>query len=82
MKRELEAEMTVNEGGKTLRITVFQALVKTLKHRALQGDPTMMRMLLRLADGIKPDDPVFETLPEDETVLKDLLDQMEPKSHE
>jgi len=77
LKCELEEEIPVTEHGKIRRITRIQALVKTLMHKALQGDAAMMRMLLNLLKEMKSPDPTFEALPEDENVLKDLLDQME-----
>jgi len=82
LKRELEAEIPVTEHGKTYRITKVQALVKTLMHRSLQGDTAMMRMLLNQLKDMKSPDPEFEALPEDEDILKDLLDQMEQNNCE
>jgi hypothetical protein len=82
VKQVLEAEMIVTENGKKCRITGVQALVKTLMHGALKGDAAMMRMLLRLAEGMKSPLPGFEPLPEDDEILKQLLDQLEQKNDE
>lgn len=56
LETELDAEMQVTEGGKTMRLTKREALAKFIVNKALQGDPKMLNALLKQLPLPKPDE--------------------------
>lgn len=47
LKRELETKITIQEGGRTLRVTKAEAMAKQLINKALTGDIKAIMALLR-----------------------------------
>ena len=87
LKRELESKITIQEGGRTLRITKAQAAAKQLMNKALTGDMRAMTMLLKqdpelygsAVAKLEADAAVLDHAPEpvDLDILRDFLLQPE-----
>ncbi|MGL4562710.1 MAG: DUF5681 domain-containing protein [Brevinema sp.] len=56
LKKELEEKMTIQEKGKTKKVTKQEAIVKTLVNNTLKGDKNAMQALLRLINNIVGDE--------------------------
>lgn len=56
LKKELEEKMTIQEKGKTKKVTKQEAIVKTLVNNTLKGDKNAMQALLRLITNIVGDE--------------------------
>ncbi|MGL4367356.1 MAG: DUF5681 domain-containing protein [Brevinemataceae bacterium] len=56
LKKELEEKMTIQEKGKTKKITKQEAIIKTLVNNTLKGDKNTMQALLRLITNIVGDE--------------------------
>ena len=83
LKRELESEITVQEGNRTERITKSEAMAKQLVNKALKGDIRAMIALLKLDPELYGDAVAYleadagrsEQTPEpvDYDILRDFL---------
>lgn len=64
IEAELEKEMQVTEGGKTIRLTKLEALAKSMVNDALKGDHRARTTLLKQLPPPKYDDTVdYEIVP-------------------
>lgn len=72
IKRELDSIIVLKEGGRELRMTKREALVKQLVNRAVSGDPKAMQFVLAHLEKNKDIEPFTATDADDAELLKAL----------
>lgn len=72
IKRELDLTISVSEGGRELRISKREAVVKQFVNRAIKGDPKPLQMLLAHLERHKDIEPFTSTTADDAELLKAL----------
>src|SRR5919109_55750 len=58
---ELEQKVTIKEGGRELRVTKREAIVKQLVNSALKGDPRKLLLMLKYLEKLQEPDPYVPT---------------------
>lgn len=72
IKRELDSIIVLKEGGRELRMTKREALVKQLVNRGVSGDPKAMQFVLAHLEKNKDVEPFTATDADDAELLKAL----------
>jgi hypothetical protein len=70
IKSELDATVTIKEGGRELRITKREAIVKQFVNSALRGDPRKLLLMLKYLEKQQEPDPYVPTASDDAELLK------------
>jgi hypothetical protein len=70
IKSELDAMVTIKEGGRELRITKREAIVKQFVNSALKGDPRKLLLMLKYLEKQQEPDPYVPTASDDAELLK------------
>jgi hypothetical protein len=70
IKSELDATVTIKEGGRELRITKREAIVKQFVNSALKGDPRKLLLMLKYLEKQQEPDPYVPTASDDAELLK------------
>lgn len=70
IKRELDSIVVLKEGGRELRMSKREALVKQLVNRAVSGDPKAMQFVLAHLEKNKDIEPFTATDADDAELLK------------
>jgi hypothetical protein len=77
VKKVLNEEMKIREGGRIRRMAAFEALVRATLARSFKGDPKATASLIILLRhyAVEHDEPVtgLELLPEHEAIVSDFL---------
>lgn len=74
IKRELDSTIVLKEGGRELRISKREALIKQLVNRAISGDQKPMQLVLAHLEKNKDIEPFTATAADDAELLKALGD--------
>lgn len=72
IKRELDQFVTMTEGGRELRISKREAIVKQFVNRAIKGDPKPLQLMLAHLEKHKEIEPFAATEADDAELLKTL----------
>ncbi len=72
IKRELDSTIVLKEGGRELRISKREALIKQLVNRAISGDQKPMQLVLAHLEKNKDIEPFTTTDADDAELLKAL----------
>lgn len=72
IKRELDQPIAVKEGGRELRLSKREALIKQLVNRAVSGDAKAMQFVLTHLEKHKDIEPFTATEADDAELLKAL----------
>ena len=70
VKRELDRMVDITEGGRELRISKREAIVKQFVNRALKGDAKPLQLMLAHFDKHKEIEPFSSTDNDDAELLK------------
>ena len=72
IKRELDQTIAIKEGGRELRLSKREALIKQLVNRAVSGDAKAMQFVLTHLEKHKDIEPFTATEADDAELLKAL----------
>lgn len=72
IKRELDQIVKITEGGRELRITKREAIIKQFVNRAIKGDAKPLQLMLAHLDKHKDVEPFSATEADDAELLKAL----------
>jgi len=72
IKRELDLTIAITEGGRELRISKREAIVKQFVNRAIKGDAKPLQMMLAHLEKHKDIEPFTATEADDAELLKAL----------
>ena len=72
IKRELDQTVKITEGGRELRISKREAIVKQFVNRAIKGDPKPLQLMLAHLEKHKDIEPFTATDADDTELLKAL----------
>ncbi len=72
IKRELDQMVKISEGGRELRITKREAIIKQFVNRAIKGDPKPLQLMLAHLEKHKDIEPFSATEADDAELLKAL----------
>ena len=72
IKRELDQTVKITEGGRELRITKREAIVKQFVNRAIKGDAKPLQLMLAHLQKYKDVEPFLATDVDDAELLKAL----------
>ncbi len=72
VKRELDRMVDITEGGRELRISKREAIIKQFVNRALKGDAKPLQLMLAHFDKHKEIEPFSSTEADDAELLKAL----------
>lgn len=72
IKRELDQIVKITEGGRELRITKREAIIKQFVNRAIKGDAKPLQLMLAHLDKHKDVEPFSATAADDAELLKAL----------
>ena len=72
IKRELDQTVKITEGGRELRISKREAIIKQFVNRAIKGDPKPLQLMLAHLDKHKDIEPFTATAADDAELLKAL----------
>ncbi len=72
IKRELDLMISISEGGRELRISKREAIVKQFVNRAIKGDAKPLQMMLAHLEKHKDIEPFTATAADDAELLKAL----------
>jgi len=72
IKRELDLTIPITEGGRELRISKREAIVKQFVNRAIKGDAKPLQMMLAHLEKHKDIEPFTSTAADDAELLKAL----------
>ena len=72
IKRELDQTVKITEGGRELRISKREAIVKQFVNRAIKGDPKPLQLMLAHLEKHKEVEPFTATDADDAELLKAL----------
>lgn len=72
IKRELDLTISISEGGRELRISKREAIVKQFVNRAIKGDAKPLQMMLAHLEKHKDIEPFTATAADDAELLKAL----------
>ena len=70
IKRELDQTVKITEGGRELRISKREAIIKQFVNRAIKGDPKPLQLMLAHFDKHKDIEPFTATEADDAELLK------------
>lgn len=83
IKRELDQTVKITEGGRELRISKREAIIKQFVNRAIKGDPKPLQLMLAHLEKHKDVEPFSATDADDAELLKALgATQKGDSSHE
>ncbi len=72
IKRELDSTVVLKEGGREIRMSKREALIKQLVNRAISGDQKPMQLVLAHLEKHKDIEPFTATEADDAELLKAL----------
>lgn len=72
IKRELDLTIAITEGGRELRISKREAIIKQFVNRAIKGDAKPLQMMLAHLEKHKDVEPFTATEADDAELLKAL----------
>ena len=72
IKRELDQTVKITEGGRELRISKREAIIKQFVNRALKGDAKPLQLMLAHFEKHKDIEPFTATAADDAELLKAL----------
>ena len=72
IKRELDQTVKITEGGRELRISKREAIIKQFVNRAIKGDPKPLQLMLAHFEKHKDIEPFTATEADDAELLKAL----------
>ena len=72
LKRELDQTVVLKEGGREIRLSKREALIKQLVNRAISGDQKPMQLVLSHLEKHKDIEPFTATEADDAELLKAL----------
>ena len=72
IKRELDQIVKITEGGRELRISKREAIIKQFVNRAIKGDPKPLQLMLAHFEKHKDIEPFTATAADDAELLKAL----------
>ena len=70
IKRELDQTVKITEGGRELRISKREAIIKQFVNRAIKGDPKPLQLMLAHFEKHKDIEPFTATEADDAELLK------------
>ena len=84
LQRELEALLTIQEGGKTVTISKKEALIKQFVNQAIKGKPAAQQLLLQWIGNIehKEAEEVIlsgDLTKDDQEIMQNFIESMEGK---
>lgn len=76
MEEELNRQITVKEGNKTITMTKSEAVVKQLVNKAIKGDARAAKVVLEHLEEIEPESKVAQSIsPEDRKIIEGYIEK-------
>lgn len=70
LEKELDEMVTLHEGGKQIRITKREAIIKQFVNLAIKGNPKPLQMMLAHLDKTRQPDPFVPSEADDAEILR------------